>query len=478
MREEWAKTEMEGARLKDRRRVKSVIRICEALATSPDLSFSAACGPASRQAAHRIFEHADTTADGLLEGHFAATAQRCADRPLVLIAQDTTAFVYGQQQIVGLAPINKSQKSRALLAHAALAMTPSGTPLGLWYLGLWGSEEGTITTRERRQRPLADQESSKWFEGLAAVAERLPAGTQGLLIQDREADIFDFLAAARPARLHLLLRAAYDRHIAYEACPTETEQPPEAEPAAALRTERGKLFAVAARAPVVGHCRVQVPRQSAREGCAARPAREAALEIRLTEVRLQRPRHQSEAEQAEVRVWVICATETDPPEGAAPIRWVLLCTLPVEGLQAACRMLACYAKRWLIERLHYTLKSGLRVEKLQIDDALSLAHALALYYVLAWRLLHLTYTAREAPDGPATTVLNVDEIGVLEAITGQPVSTVAAAILAVARLGGYQPYRSALPPGAKVLWQGQVRLESMTLGWRLAKAQQPPPDEL
>ena len=475
MREEWARTEMEGAGLKDRRRVKSVIRICEALATSPDLSFSAACGPASRQAAHRIFEHADTTAAALLEGHFAATEERCADLPLVLIAQDTTAFVYGQQQIVGLAPINKSQKSRALLSHAALAMTPSGTPLGLWYLGLWGSEEGTLTRKERRQRPLADKESSKWFEGLAAVAQRLPEGTDGLLIQDREADIFDFVASPRPARLHLLLRAAYDRHIAYEPCVTQAAP---GEPAAALRTERGKLFAVAASAPVLGHCCVRVPRQSARNAKAARPAREAQLEIRLTEVRLQRPRQQSEAQQTEVTVWAICATETDPPPGEEPLYWVLLCTLPIEGREDACRMLSCYARRWLIERLHYTLKSGLRVEKLQIDDALSLAHALALYYVVAWRLLHLTYTAREAPERAATEVLDGDEIAVLQAATGQPVLTVAAAVLAVARLGGYQPYRSALPPGVKVLWQGQVRLESMTLGWRLANARPPPLDHL
>ena len=466
MNEDWATEEMKGAKLRDQRRVKSVIRICAALAASPDLSFSAACGPAVRQAAHRIFEHEDTSEEKLLEGHFAATAARAEGLPLILIAQDTTAFVYGQQQIVGLAPVNKSRKSRALLGHSALAMTPGGTPLGLWHLALWGSGVEPLAPNEARQRAREDKESWKWFEALASVAARLPAGSEGLLIQDREADIFDFLAAERPERLHLLVRAAQDRRIEYEPRP----EAPSVRPAATGdRTERGQLFAVAASAPVLGHSRVQVPRRPARGAQPAQPARQAELAVRVTEARLQRPRRHSTAAQAELSVWIICATEVNPPPGVEPIQWVLVYTLPVEDLEAACRVLGYYSRRWLVERLHYTLKSGLGAEKLQIDDADSLGHALALYYVVAWRLLYLTYTARENPDAPATMVLDADEVAVLEAATGKPVSTVADAVTAIARLGGYQPYRNGPPPGVKVLWQGQLRLENMRIGWQLAK---------
>ncbi len=42
-----------------------------------------------------------------------------------------------------------------------------------------------------------------------------------------------------------------------------------------------------------------------------------------------------------------------------------------QGLcEAARQVVRDYARRWVIERWHYTLKSGLRVERLQIDDLL------------------------------------------------------------------------------------------------------------
>ncbi len=469
MHEEWAAEEMSGAKLHDRRRVRSVIRICTALAAKPDLSFSAACGPAIRQAAHRIFEHEGTSVAALLEGHFVATARRCEGLPFVLIAQDTCTFVYDQQQILGLGKVNGSQRSGGILGHAALAMTPEGTPLGLWHAALWGAQDDLSPAEEPKRGSLGEKESGKWHHGLAAVAQRLPAETQGLLIQDREGDIFDFLAAERPARLQLLVRARHDRNIEYEALATAAG----GEPAAACRTERGKLFAVAASAPVAGYCSVKIPRQSARGSQPARPAREARLEVRLPEVRLQRPR-QGAAAQPEIPVWVICATEKEPPAGEKPVHWVLLGTTRVETLEDACRMLGYYARRWVIERLHYTLKSGLGAERLQIDDAGSLSHALALYYVVAWRLLHLTYTAREDPERPAAEILDVDAVAVLEAASGRPVLTVREAVIEIARLGGYQPYRSAPPPGVKVLWHGQIRLDSMVIGWRLARGHAPP----
>jgi len=46
-----------------------------------------------------------------------------------------------------------------------------------------------------------------------------------------------------------------------------------------------------------------------------------------------------------------------------------------------------YARRWLVERYHYVLKSGCRVEELQLGAADRLERALALYSIVAWRLL-------------------------------------------------------------------------------------------
>ena len=88
--------------------------------------------------------------------------------------------------------------------------------------------------------------------------------------------------------------------------------------------------------------------------------------------------------------------------------------------ESACQMVHYYALRWTIERLHFTLKSGcLNVERVQIDDGAELINALALYYIVAWRVLHLTYLARTDSDEPADIVLTESEMRVLTATAEQ-----------------------------------------------------------
>ena len=111
------------------------------------------------------------------------------------------------------------------------------------------------------------------------------------------------------------------------------------------------------------------------------------------------------------------------------------------------------------------------MERLQIDDAVSLGHALAIYYVVAWRLLHLTYLGRERPDEPASESLEPTELKVLAAATKRAVSTLGEAVLAIAELGGWQRYRRAPPPGVKSLWVGWITLRGMVAGYQLARAE-------
>ena len=96
----WAAQEMRGAQVWDRRCVRSLAAICERRFDRPLVSFSTACGPASRQAAHRICAQRKTTVEGLLHGHFQATAARvrqawaqCPVQP-ILIVQDPTELKY------------------------------------------------------------------------------------------------------------------------------------------------------------------------------------------------------------------------------------------------------------------------------------------------------------------------------------------------------------------------------------------------
>jgi hypothetical protein len=452
---EWATQEMAGAALKDERRLKSLARICDGLAKHPDYSFSAACGPAVRQAAHRIFEHPDTTVEKLLAGHFQQTAQRCGNYPLILAIQDTTAAAYNtHRETIGLGPITDQATGHGLFAHSAYAVAPDGTPLGLLHLRCWARDPAEYgKTRARRQKRPEEKESHKWRLGLEGVERALPADQAVLLVQDREADVFDFLAAPRRPNTHLLIRASQARAV---VVPAEAENA-SAEP-------RGTLFVLAASGPVVGMITVHLGRKP------GRTERDAVLVVRCADLWVQPPNRFGVPQVAQ-RLSVILATELEPPAGEAAIEWVLLATLPCADGAAACPLVHYYARRWTIERLHYTLKTGLGVERLQIDDAPSLMHALALHYVVAWRLMYLTHLARTDPERPAGELLTPDEQAVLEKAIGKPLPTAREAVRAIAKLGGFEAYRNAPEPGVKVVWQGLRRLQAMAEGWRLAYAE-------
>lgn len=448
----WAKQEFGTAKLGDARQVRSVQAIAAALGETPHRSLTAACGPAHRQAAHRIFEDERTTIDGLLCGHYARTAERCRDLPLVLVAQDTCFFVYQQEQITGLAQVNQSQKSRALLGHAALALTPEGTPLGLVALDCWGEDLTAPPRRPGERLPPEERESQKWSDAFTALAPRLPAVPRILVLADREADIATYLTQPRRPGLHHLVRVAQNRVVLTRNDPGSVE--------------RQQLFDAVASAPVLGRRRIAVPRRKAETSQIMVPARAADLELRVQAVEL-RP---AGKHGVPTHAWVIQAWELEPPAGEPPIHWVLISTEPVLDGETAGQMVGYYARRWVIERLHFTLKSGLRAERLQIDDSTSLKHALAVYYVVAWRLLYLTYVAREHPEGPAEQAFEPDELVVLAGATRREVRTLRDAVLAVAELGGWQRYRTAPPPGVKSLWVGWITLRGMVDGYRLALA--------
>jgi len=404
-----------------------------------------------RQAAHRLFEHPTTTVAALLAGHVEQTATRCADQAVVLAVQDSTEFDYTTHKATtGLGPVGRGQ-GRGLIGHTVLAVTPTGLPLGLLHLSLWARDPAQRGQRhDRRKRLTADKESQKWLTGLQATEAAVPPDQQVILVADREADVFAYLAAPRRPHTALLFRACRPRTVLV------------ARPGAA-GAERASLLAVAQSASVVGQMAVTLPRQP------GQPEREVTLALRLTAATVQPPRHRQAGEPATPQaVWLVCATEVAPAAGAKPIQWLLVSTLAVEDAAGAAQLVRYYACRWVIERWHYTLKVGLQVERLQIDDATSLQHALAVYGVVAWRLLWLTHWARQAPEQPAATLLGPEERAVLAQASGRPVETVRQAVRAIARLGGFGGSPSEGEPGVKALWLGLRRLEAMVEGWRLA----------
>jgi hypothetical protein len=450
MEESWARTEMAGVEVWDQRCRGSLERICDQVLARPEESFSAACGPGLRQAGSRIFGAPQRSVEKMLAGHVEQTAQRCQAHAEVIIAQDTTEVNYTSHKGArGLGPIKGNPDARGLLLHTALALTPEGVPLGLLSQESWARDPATFgTAAQRRTRPVAKKESQKWLTGSQRVAEALPDGPRVVLVQDREADVFAFLAAPRPAHVELIVRVCQPRRV---------------EVAAGVEDGPSNVLAAARQAPVVGQLQVQVPRKP------GQPEREAVLELAASAVRVKAPRRRTaDVPAGSLTLWVVRATEIAPPAGCKPIEWILLTTLAIDSFAAASRCVHDYALRWRVERFHYTLKQGGMVERLQFEEAHTLKNALVLYSIVAWRLLWLTYTARQQPEAPATEVLPPLELRVLEEATQTPVTTTRESIRALAQLGGFPTNPSAKEPGVKVLWRGLRRLEAMVEGRILA----------
>ncbi len=454
MPEPWACHEVMGAVLPHSGYRSNLSRIAEGLASSCGSSYSVGCGPAGRQAARRLFRLPKTTVNGLLTGHYEQTAARCASHELVLCVQDTTTLNFSSHKSkTGLGRIGSTDALRGLLAHSVMAVTPDGLPLGMLHVKLWAREDGPQTrSLTKRYRSAEEKESFKWIEGLEAVARALPAHQHALLVQDREADIFDLLAAPRRSRLHLLIRACQSRRVEL----VDADGQPQG--------VYMRLMAAIERTPVSSTMVVTVPRKP------GQPEREARLSVQYCAVNIQPPvsglTRKSDTPQA---VTLVRALEVEPPTGAEPIHWLLLTTMPVADTQEAQRMVGYYKQRWQIERLHYTLKSGCNVERLQIDNGHALRNALGVYFMVAWRIMWLTHMARVAPDTPAEEVLQADELHVLREAAPRPVETVEDALREIARLVGYEHYANAPPPGVKRIWQGLRYLEALTYGWNLAQ---------
>ena len=93
------------------------------------------------------------------------------------------------------------------------------------------------------------------------------------------------------------------------------------------------------------------------------------------------------------------------PEGMEPVEWLLLTNLPVQSAKEAQEKVQWYVCRWQIEVYFRILKSGCKVEELQLQERDRLEVALALYMIVAWRVLYLIMLGRTLPELSCEVVL-------------------------------------------------------------------------
>lgn len=441
----WLVQELERASLGDKRLVYRLLHTGQKLAAQPSASIPQACDDwADTKAAYRLFDNEKVTQAAILEAHQARTVARSQGQKRVLAIQDTSFLNYSHHpQKEGLGPIGSSDNLQGMILHSSLICTETGLPLGIAHQKLWTRDEQAKqrSSEQRRKVPIEEKESYKWLETMESVEDLMPDELDVVHIGDREADIFELFAQAKHLDTHLLVRATQDRRLA----------PPEVD----------KLWATVKRQAVVGGLIVDIPASK------ERPARKAKVTVRICSVKITPPTH-LQKQYEPVPLYVIYLQEDHPPQGADPITWLLLTTLPVHNFEQALACIRYYTLRWHIEIFHRILKSGCQVEKRQLATTERLKPLIALLCVIAWRIFWLTHLGRHHPQAPCTHILAEHEWKALYAhhhrsphLPKKPPS-ISQAIGWIAQLGGYLGRKNDGPPGVTVIWRGWQRLADIS----------------
>jgi len=227
-----------------------------------------------------------------------------------------------------------------------------------------------------------------------------------------------------------------------------------------------------ASAKILGSLTVQIP------GNGKRKARTAQVQVRVAPVTIKAPQRRGAAKASgstePIRVQVIAATESTPPEGQEAISWVLLTNLSVPDFDSAVEKVQWYARRWGIEIWHKVLKSGCKVEGCLLETAERLTRYLTLFSIIGVRLMHVAYLARVQPDLPAIEVFSQEEIEALHVRVHRTLPptkspSLREAVRMLGSLGGHLGRKCDGEPGMTVIWRGWISLYETVIALRAAR---------
>jgi hypothetical protein len=462
-------------------------------------------------AAYRLFDNPAVTPEAILEPHYQATLARIGEHPVVLILQDTTELDFTKHPPKDAECLNKPDRF-GLYDHTHLAVTPEGLPLGVVGTHVFDrSAESLGKTLQRRALPIEEKESYRWLQGyrLASQVHQQCAVTQIVNVADREADMYDIFleAQAQPPDFTQPADACDDAPAANApAANAPAANAPAANAPAANAPAANAPAANASaadfvirskedrrtneRVPPAEHGTRYAVYRKVRDEVRASPARlqktitlsqtpkraarQADLEIRALPVTMKHPKNRpvlADAGLAAVDCNVVHVKEVNGPGDDTDVEWWLITSLPIESVADIERVIDYYKARWTIEVYFRVLKTGCKVEDIQLETTARLKNCLAFYQIIAWRVLCLTHLNRECPSLPCTAVFtdcewqSVWRVTTKQDLPDKP-PPLSEFVGLLASLGGYNNRRTEPPPGPQPIWVGLRRMSDFALAWQ------------
>ena len=454
---QWIDDELVDLNLGDKRLDERAKVLLKRFTANPQASINAAChGWSETLAAYRFFDNDKVHEDKILEAHRRATIRRMAQHPVTLVVQDTTELDFTGTEIQGDGPLSYEYRT-GFLDHSLVAFTPEGLCLGVLDAQIWArSDEPQLPWKQRKHDPIETKESFRWVQMYRRACtlreEALP--TKVVMVADSEADIYEmFLEAQKSPKF---CRAEYVIRLC------ENRALPEADKQAGAEAFH-KLFDAIATAPVVARRKLKLSRTPKRR------ARTAKVEIRATSITLKPPFRRGQR-LANVTLNVILIREVNAPQNEEPIAWLLATSLSISTPAEVERVIDYYICRWQIEVYYRVLKTGCRVEDIQLETADRLKPCLMLYKIVAWRVLYATMLGRQCPMLPCDVIFVEHEwksVWTIATDSRPPKSAppIQEFLKLLAKLGGYNNRDQDGPPGPQAIWSGMRRMHDFALAW-------------
>jgi hypothetical protein len=445
---QWAQRQFASAELGDRRRTQRLVSMATCLAQRPTGTLPQAFPEWNvLKAAYRLLDHVEFGPEAIQQPHRQQTLEACRQPGEYLWIEDTTELDYSSHRRTEQLGFIGNGWGRGIWLHSTLAVQverwqaddqPEGVAVGLLGQTSWIRTGKGLRYQNWRHRMSRWRESDRWAKVLDPIG-RPPPGCRWIYVADRESDFHEPIQRCRRNGEDFIIRGYQDHRLA---------------------GAEESLFAALAKSAVRGVSRVQL------RGRNGEPAREATVSLRSCRVTLKGP-WRPQGVQEDVTVNVVEAREMALPPGVQPLHWILLTSLPCQGLGQLKRIVARYAMRWWIEQYHKALKSGTGVEESQLERGFRIENLLAVLAVVAVRLVNTQWLARNRPDEPVEAQsFGVSALKILSAKYGAPEGgwTNRSVLIAVARLGGFLARKHDGMPGWQTIWRGWIKLMCMCEG--------------
>ena len=459
-------TEMAGLNLNDKRLNERCCRILGSLEKSPKNSIPSACKIHSEiKAAYRFFKNPKVNSEKILAPHIESTILRCKDHPVILFVEDTTEEDFTDNSILQAQNLGRLDHSdrQGFYSHVAIAITLEGTPLGVLSNNFFSrSSESISKTRNYHKTAVTEKESFRWVEGIrkaSSLAAQL-SNTHVVYIADRESDTFHclFEASKKESQCDVVIRACKDRNTTTKIKGSHKKYK--------------RMFSTLAELPIQGTVSFKT------QPGYGKKSREVTQTIRFGNLEIK-PKQPRTNNYSAVQINAIMLCEENPPPGVKAVNWVLLTTLPINTIEEVLQSIRMYCMRWKIE-VYFKILKNCDIEELKLIDPSRLKTCIALYMIVAWRLLLIQHIAKVHPNEPCTIAFTELEWKVVylsilrrrkEGFEKMPKEAppLGEFIKLLGILGGFLGRKGDGDPGPKSICQGYMKMHALVEGWELCQ---------